>query len=493
MGYWQSCHVPLFCPRLSQHAAPFRQPRNHTLPTTRQSSGRFTINRFEIDSMNIIGLILVTATAAFPAAQLAGLSDGGNATALFSQYLGMAALIAMAWTQILSAKIKGMETVFGGLDQIYALHKWAGISAVLAMLLHSSIDADLPGSGGGLLSGLAEGLGEVSLYGLLLLSALSVATFIPYHLWKWTHKAMGVFFALGALHFIWIARPFAMTDPAGVYTGAFSLAGLLAYVWTLLPDRLKPKHDYRISDIDQTGGATSVTLEPLGRPLRPTPGQFGIVQFTGSQNAEPHPFTFSRIEDNGQLRVTIKPLGDFTDDIEHLLKLGQTVRVQGPFGRFKMAPRKRQVWIAGGIGITPFLSWAQALPADAPAVDLFYCVRSRGQAPHIGEVVELAEKVPNLNLHLVVSSEGQRLTANVIKDAVGDDLSAARVSFCGPKPMRTSLKKELRPFGVSARQFHFEEFEFRSGIGLIWVARAIIGPFLGRDWVRLVPNAPRRS
>lgn len=47
--------------------------------------------------MNITGLILVSATASFPAAQLAGLSDEGNATALFSLYLGMAALIAMAW------------------------------------------------------------------------------------------------------------------------------------------------------------------------------------------------------------------------------------------------------------------------------------------------------------------------------------------------------------------------------------------------------------
>lgn len=443
--------------------------------------------------MNIIGLILVTATAAFPAAQLAGVSDGGNATALFSQYLGMAALIAMAWTQLLSAKIKGMETVFGGLDQIYALHKWAGISAMLAMLLHSSIDADMPGSTSGLFSGLAEGLGEVSLYGLLLLSAVSVATFIPYHLWKWTHKAMGAFFALGALHFIWIAKPFAMTDPAGLYTGAFCLAGLVAYGWTLLPDRLKPKHEYRISNIDQTGGATAVTLEPIGHALRPTPGQFGIVQFAGSQNAEPHPFTFSRIDHDGQLRVTVKPLGDFTGDIEQLLMVGQAVRVQGPFGRFKMAPRKRQVWIAGGIGITPFLTWAHALPADAPEVDLFCCIKSRRQAPHIEEVVELADKIPNLNLHLMVSSEGQRMTARLIKDAVGDELATARVSFCGPKVMRTTLRKQLRAFGVTTRQFHFEEFEFRSDIGLVGMLKVGIKPLLSKYWARPLFYSPRDS
>lgn len=443
--------------------------------------------------MNIIGLTLVIATAAFPAAQLAGLSDAGNAIPLFSQYLGMAALVLMAWTQLLSARIKGTETLFGGLDQLYVLHKWAGISAMLAMLLHSSIDADLPGSAGGPLSDLAEGLGEVSLYGLLLLSAVSVATFIPYHLWKWTHKAMGALFALGALHFVWIAKPFAMTDPPGLYTGAFCVAGVLAYAWTLVPDRLKPHHKYRISNIDQTGGATAVTLEPIGHALKPTPGQFGIVQFTGSQNAEPHPFTFSRIDGDGRLRVTVKPLGDFTSNIGQLLEVGQTVRVQGPFGRFKMAPRKRQVWIAAGVGITPFLTWAQALPANAPAVDLFYCVKSRSQAPHIEKVAALADEMPNLNLHLVVSNEGQRLTARAISDAVSDELTTVRVSFCGPKFMRTGLQRDLRGFGLSARQFHFEEFEFRSGIGLAGLVKAIIKPLLRKDWVHLAPNTVRKS
>ena len=193
------------------------------------------------------------------------------------------------------------------------------------------------------------------------------------------------------------------------------------------------------------------------------------------------------------MRETVKPLGDFTSNIGQLLEVGQAVRIQGPFGRFKMAPRKRQVWIVGRIGITPFLTWAQALRADAPAVDLFYCVKSRTQASHIEEVVELTDEIPNLNLHLFVSSEGQRLTACAISDAVGDELTVARVSFCGPKFMRTGLQRDLRAFGLSARQFHFEEFEIRSGIGLVGLVKAIIKPLLRKDWVQLAPNTVRRS
>ena len=415
--------------------------------------------------MNPLGLFLVIATAAFPAIQLLALPDIGNATALFSQYLGMAALVLMAWAQVWATRLPGLETVFGGLDRIYVLHKWAGISALLAMVLHNSIDADMPGLGGGLWNGFAEGLGEVSLYGLLLLSALSIATFIPYRLWKWTHKAMGALFAAGALHFFLIAKPFAMTDPAGLFTGVFCLAGLLAYAWTLLPDRFRPARRYRICELEETGGATAVTMKPVGGGLKPSPGQFGIVRFMGSGKTEPHPFTFSGIGSDGMLRVTVKPLGDFTNRIGESLKVGQDVRIQGPFGRFRQPSRKRQVWIAGGIGITPFLTWVRALPADAPAVDLFYCVRSPEQAAHLAEIKALAERKPNLTVHLVLSSEGQRLSANRIAEQLGDDLKTARVSFCGPLALRRALQKDLRSYGVSARRFHFEEFEFRTGVG----------------------------
>ena len=67
--------------------------------------------------------------------------------ALFSQYLGLAALILMAWGQILSTRIRGIETLFGGLDRVYVLHKWAGIVAMVAILLHDTIDADMDGLG----------------------------------------------------------------------------------------------------------------------------------------------------------------------------------------------------------------------------------------------------------------------------------------------------------------------------------------------------------
>ena len=114
--------------------------------------------------MNPIGLFLIAATTLFPAYQLFILPNIPDKLALFSQYLGLAALILMAWGQILSTRMRGIETLFGGLDRVYVLHKWAGIVAMVAILVHDTVDAELDGLGrGNGLNDLAETLGEISL------------------------------------------------------------------------------------------------------------------------------------------------------------------------------------------------------------------------------------------------------------------------------------------------------------------------------------------
>ena len=99
-------------------------------------------------------------------------------------------------------------------------------------------------------------------------------------------------------------------------------------------------------------------------------------------------------------------------------------------------------------------------------MDLFYCVPSRSKAPHLAELEAVAKAKPNLRLHLLASAEGKRLSADIIAETVAEDLALAKVSFCGPVSLRGALQTGLRRFGVTSRRFHFEEFEFRTGVGL---------------------------
>ena len=132
-----------------------------------------------------IGLAIVAASLIVPMIWLPPLAAKFDSVALFSQYLGMAALIAMSLGQIIATRLGFVERIFGGLDRSYILHKWLGIGSMIAILLHDTIDAEMDGLGREtLLTEFAETAGEISLYGFLVLVVITITTFIPYHLWR---------------------------------------------------------------------------------------------------------------------------------------------------------------------------------------------------------------------------------------------------------------------------------------------------------------------
>ena len=244
--------------------------------------------------MRIFGLVLIALASLAPLVWFAPLAAARDPIALFSQYLGSAALIVMGLNQFLATRAPGLETVFGPLDRIYVLHKWLGVIAMVFLGLHDIIDAEMNGLRGGPLAGIAEDIGEVSLYGLLILALASVITFIPYHLWKWSHRLIGIFFFMGAFHYFFIEKPFSNTDPLGLYVSAFCVLGLVSYVWMSLLRPMAPRgHGYKVDTVRHLGGLTEVVLKPKGRGLRHKPGQFAFLAVKGSGLSEEHPFTLS--------------------------------------------------------------------------------------------------------------------------------------------------------------------------------------------------------
>ena len=141
------------------------------------------------------------------------------------------------------------------------------------------------------------------------------------------------------------------------------------------------------------------------------------------------------------------------------------VRVDGPYGRFGGPTSKPQVWIAAGVGITPFLALADALGAEGAPVQLIYAVRSRDKAAHLAEIEEIAARTERLSLTVWESAKDGRLTTDKVVEIAGDGLRKSRVMFCGPTAMRRSLSETLTQHGVSARNFHYESFEIRTGLG----------------------------
>ena len=82
--------------------------------------------------MKIQGLILIALALLFPLYWYVPLAASHDAEAILSQYLGSMSLIAMGIVQFLATRARGIESVFGGLDRIYILHKWLAVGAIIA-------------------------------------------------------------------------------------------------------------------------------------------------------------------------------------------------------------------------------------------------------------------------------------------------------------------------------------------------------------------------
>lgn len=437
-----------------------------------------------------IGLIVLSVFA-----QLVGywpLTAQYGMAPLFSQFLGSSALIVMAWAMTLSTRLRGLEAVFGPLDQIYQLHKWLAVVSIGLMFLHDTLDAEIKGVVE--LEGIAEDLGSWGYNSLLVLIFGSLLTFIPYHWWRWTHKFIGVLFALCAAHYFLIEKPYGNLSPLALYISGFCVAGLLGYLYQVVVQPLLNKgRVYLIAKRSQlAGGVVELTLQPTDKAISHKAGQFAFLSLNKKGKDETHPFTISSApSESGELRFSIKALGDYTQTLLPHLSDGDEVYVSRGYGHFH-PPKKtgRQVWVGAGIGITPFLAWAQDLvrkgePVD---VDLYYCVRNADEAVYQAELQAVEQALSGFRLHVMISGQGNRFSIHDVLQQLGADAKKASFAYCGPEALKRVMQKALSEAGVPGRRFQHEAFEIRSGTGLWRLVGSKLVPIV---WQRLEPLLQR--
>ena len=194
-------------------------------------------------------------------------------------------------------------------------------------------------------------------------------------------------------------------------------------------------------------------------------GQFafvGLERFEGS-----HPFTIASADHGDRsLSFQIKALGDYTRQLASRVAVGQAVTIEGPYGRFVLGRQDhtaRQIWIAGGIGVTPFLAWLDALradPAAAPAVELHYSTRGAAHDPFVERLRSLCAELPSVSLHIHDRAAGDDLTPERLA-ATATDGQRAEVWFCGPRGFGDQLKAGLARLWGRRLSFRREAFEMR--------------------------------
>lgn len=466
-----------------------------------------------------VGPTLVVSTTL--AAWFSVSSATGSGTPAFGLFVGLGSIVLMAWSFVLAVRLRPLEPLFGGLDRVYTAHRWSGMIATLAMFLHVRFAPDQSGGVPGASSQVADtaqelaGVGEIALYVLI---GISILRWIPYRWWRLTHKLLGVPFAFASWHTWTALKPYANTDPWGWYFTVIMAAGLLAWLWRVLGrDVFARGHRYRVVSTTPHDATTEIELEPIGKPLRFEAGQFAVLKLDSPGLREPHIFTIASTPEEPHLRFFIRDLGDWTHRIRQRDLTNITARVEGPYGHLRPLPHRashrtsqgavtgsvtepvveaaersstesspRVVWVAGGVGITPFLSAIGTLSPvpQAQRPTLLYCVRNLERATAI-EVLEAAADQGRITLVPIDSARGQRFSPEILKNAAGGDLTGAHVAACGPRGLINAVAVTARAAG--ARVVETENFDIRSGLG----------PDLSRWWIHDLTTTrvrrPRRA
>lgn len=251
--------------------------------------------------------------------------------------------------------------------------------------------------------------------------------------------------------------------PAAYLLILITIPGVFAAFISLLKlNGSKNKHQATIKNIvNHPGQITEVTLE-LEHAIDYSPGQFAFLTFAHSK--ESHPFTIaSYTKEKNTLRFAIKNLGDYTSTLASSIKIGQSAFVEGPWGKFDFTlPCSHQVWIAGGIGITPFiaqLEYRKHHGASSVPVDLWYCVSRSEDAWYVDKLTSLCAQA-RVTLHLLDAHKGERLQAHYLTDKIANK-GDTHFWFCGPQSFAKALSKGLYENGIASQNFHYDRFCMR--------------------------------
>ena len=193
-------------------------------------------------------------------------------------------------------------------------------------------------------------------------------------------------------------------------------------------------------------------------------GQFLFVRFPKEKLLnESHPFTISSAPKEDVLRLTIKASGNFTRDLFGHLQAGTDALIEGAYGMFDYKTGgEKQIWVAGGIGLTPFLSFIRDMKDNLDHdVDFYYTVRHPEEAVFVDEIKTIAQKNPRLKPYIRFSAVHGSLTIEDIVKNAGGDVREHHIYMCGPLPMVQAFEKKFLEAGVTAGNIHYEEFNFR--------------------------------
>lgn len=390
---------------------------------------------------------------------------------LTGRLTGILGLAMMLLAAMMSVRLPYYDRWFGGLVRLWVVHRFFGFAGFVLVLLHVALlaYAQLPFSIDAAIARVFPPFAEWPIWsGWLALLCMVIflgPTFrffgrLHYQRWKKLHlfSAPAVVFAL--LHAIPIAAE-------TLVWWVMAVGAIGAIVWRKVLSPSLGRYRYEVVQVETlVHGVVEISLKPKGDAMAYEAGQFMYFtpldpSLTAGRNEE-HPYTISSAPHDEYLRVGIKALGDASAAIQKI-SVGSEVMLEGPYGDFyeRIEPQRGQLWLAGGIGITPFVSGARDAANRAGEVDahLFYLANDDQRAYYFAELQDLGARVEGLAVTPHYYRQEGPMTIEYLRTHC-PDFAEREIYMCGPPAMVDHLKQLFLKAGFPGTRIHSEAFDF---------------------------------
>jgi NAD(P)H-flavin reductase len=199
-------------------------------------------------------------------------------------------------------------------------------------------------------------------------------------------------------------------------------------------------------------------------------GQYLIISFINKLPGESRPFTFATSPTTiGSFELTIKKMGDFTDELFKTIP-STKFKINGPNGEklnFDETVKDEVVFLAGGSGITPFISAIRfAISKKLPnKITLVFGNRTIDDIIFRDELETIAKENKNIEIFHIISEDvpddwpGEQgfMTREVLERYVKEPNKIWYV--CGPPVMIDSIKKILNEMNIPPENVRIENWQ----------------------------------
>lgn len=387
----------------------------------------------------------------------------------FAQLAGLLGFILLFFQFVLASRVRLFERQIG-LDTHFVVHRLTGMLGVLLLLAHGAmLNIFDIATGSGVQTDPYRLLGVIGLLLMIVVAFVASAykkLHLKYETWKTVHRLGWVVFPLVFVH----AMILGSTINSSPLLRGMWITLMALYVFILV-SRISRfarvmRQPYVVEHVVQETHDTW-TLQLKGPQFDYRPGQFMLLRLRrNGKLSESHPFTISSSPTGELLSVTPKAIGDFTATLGET-KPGDTAYVEAPYGVFSYLNHTglKLLFIAGGIGITPFMSMLRYMrdAGDERDVVLIWGNKTEADIAFREEIAEMERSMRSLRIVHVMSSqddfEGERgfITRDLIERHV-EDIGSRQVFLCGPPVMMEAVRPVVDSLGVPKQQVHFERF-----------------------------------